>query len=281
MSARFLRSTLAGFLVVTVMLIGVTTATNAQGETSRGMWGYLTPVAGAAPGVRDNPRGPDPGAPATVDQDSTLYLPSILNILPCGDEPELFRPPNNSTLDTIRPAFQYTFGLNPDATERWFEVALDPGFTQRQYWTYSTNIHGTTDTMYYTRPHVNLKAATLHYFRAYVKCGSSLALYSDVWSFTTGSGGTILPAPTLLEPSTDSQVPSTTVTLRWLPVSGANLGYVVYYGKVGGSQFLGQANDTSLVVGPLNAATTYEWWVKAANDYALGSSSAKWEFTTP
>jgi hypothetical protein len=281
MRGQFLRNTCSGFLVATALLIGVTTAVDAQGEIRRAARGHIVADAGAAAGVRESSTIPQPGAPATLDQDSTLYLPSILNILPCGDEPRLYSPLNNSTLNTLRPTFQYTFGLNPAATERWFEVALDPAFTQRKYWTYSTNIHGTTDTMYYARPHVNLNPATLYYFRAYVKCGSSLALYSDVWSLTTGSGGTILPAPTLLEPSSGSQVPSTTVTLRWLPVSGADLGYMVYYGKVGGSQFLGQVNDTSLVVGPLDAATTYEWWVKAANDYALGSSSAKWQFTTP
>jgi hypothetical protein len=39
-------------------------------------------------------------------------------------------------------------------------------------------------------------------------------------------------------------------------------------------------NDTQMTESFLGG-TTYEWWVSARNDYAIGADSEKWRFTTP
>jgi hypothetical protein len=40
-------------------------------------------------------------------------------------------------------------------------------------------------------------------------------------------------------------------------------------------------NDTQMTNSWLSANTTYEWWVSARNDYAVGADSEKWQVTTP
>ena len=39
-------------------------------------------------------------------------------------------------------------------------------------------------------------------------------------------------------------------------------------------------NKTSVTV-RLTPNTTYEWWVSARNEYAIGADSPKWRFRTP
>jgi hypothetical protein len=38
---------------------------------------------------------------------------------------------------------------------------------------------------------------------------------------------------------------------------------------------------TQTEISVLETGTTYEWWVSARNDYAIGDASETWEFTTP
>lgn len=105
--------------------------------------------------------------------------------------------------------------------------------------------------------------------------------YTDVWSFTTGSGGTILAAPTLVAPADNSTLPSTEVTLRWSAVAGAE-GYVVSWRQVGAAgRNFSWVTDPERTVTWLTPGTTYEWWAEAYNDYAIGAASATWEFTLP
>ena len=212
----------------------------------------------------------------------TVYLPLTLNAFDasaCSNPPTLVRPLNNSRVDSLWPLYEWNWRNNPGATETHFEIALDAAFSQRRYWSQST-VHGTTDKPTFTRPFYNLIPDTVYYWRVFLKCGSDRTLYSDVWSFTPNSGGIILPPPELLAPPNGAQSSTPTVTLRWSPLSGATQ-YMARYRPIGGFETSRVISDTSVSVGPLGAATMYEWWVSGINDYAVGSPSTRWRFTTP
>jgi hypothetical protein len=100
-----------------------------------------------------------------------------------------------------------------------------------------------------------------------------------VWSFTTGSGGIIPPAPTLIAPLNGSIVPDTTVTFQWASLPGA----IEYYfcQKRGVGYSFSRLKDAQVTLPWFRANTTYEWWVMAVNNYAVGPESEKWQFSTP
>jgi hypothetical protein len=223
------------------------------------------------------------GATSEFTPTHWIYLPSTFkgfNPSGCSNAPLLVSPSNGSSVDSLWPLYQWNWRNNPDATETRFEIALDPAFSQLRYWSWSTGLHGTTDKPVYNRPFYNLIPDTIHYWRVFLKCGPNRTLYSDVWSFTPNSGGIILPSPVLLAPSDGARIPASTVTLQWSPLSGATQ-YMLRYRPSGGFETFHVTSNTSITVGPLRSATTYEWWVSGINDYAIGSPSAKWRFTTP
>ena len=108
-------------------------------------------------------------------------------------------------------------------------------------------------------------------------CGETQGPDSEMWSFTAGSGGTMLPGPSLLSPASGSTLAGTTVTPQWSSVSGA-AEYVVY-DKADRTSWR-TVNGTQITINWLDPHTTYEWWVKARNDYAWGAESIHWTFTT-
>lgn len=127
----------------------------------------------------------------------------------------------------------------------------------------------------------NFQPATTYYWRAWLLCGEIAGPYSEVWSFTTGSGGTILPAPTLIAPANGSTLPSLSVTLQWSAVDGA-VEYLVHWRKAGeGGYTYSWVTDTQKEIRWLEPQTSYEWWISARNDYAIGNDSETWQFTTP
>jgi hypothetical protein len=82
-------------------------------------------------------------------------------------------------------------------------------------------------------------------------------------------------------PANGSTVPTTTVTLQWSSVSGA-VEYLVHWREVGeGGYTYRWVNDTQTTISRLSANTTYEWWISARNDYAIGADAEIWQFTTP
>ena len=130
----------------------------------------------------------------------------------------------------------------------------------------------------------NLEPATAYYWRAWLTCGASYGPYSEVWSFTTGSGGIILPGPTLVAPPDGSTVSSIPVTFRWDPVSGAVDSDMIYWRAADQpwtTYGTSAVNTQTTVDWGLLPDTTYEWWVTAINDYAKGTPSTVWLFTTP
>jgi len=207
----------------------------------------------------------------------TIYLPATFNnYLGCTTIPTLISPTNGSNLSTIAPLYRWENGNNPSATDLQLQVAKDPGFTHTviSYW--GSGNAGVGE----FRSSSNLDPATTYYWRARIVCRDSQGPYSEAWSFTTGSGGTILPAPALVAPTNAVTVPNTTVTLQWSPVPGA-LEYLLHYRSVGAIGFSYRwVNGTQITMG-WSANATIEWWVSARNDYAIGADSEKWQFTTP
>ena len=180
-------------------------------------------------------------------------------------------------MNTFAPLYRWDNGDDPSATAFRLEVAEDAGFTSsvNSLWTgYYAGVRG-------FRFSSNLDPSTTYYWRAWFTCDAIQGPYSEVWSFTTGSGGTVLPAPALVAPANGSTVPTTAVTLQWSPVSGA-AEYLVHWREVGTSGYSYRwVNDTQTTISWLEADTTYEWWVSARNDYGVGTDSETWQFTMP
>ena len=208
----------------------------------------------------------------------TIYIPATFgDYVGCTKSPALISPTNGSHLSTIAPLYRWDNGNNPIATEERLQVAKDPGFTQivESLWS-SGNIAGVSQ----FRFPGNLAPATTYYWRARLVCGDRNGPYSEVWSFTTGSGGAVLPAPALVAPADRITVPNTTVTLQWSPVPGA-VEYLLHWREVGETGLSYRWMNATKVTWRWRANTTYEWWVSARNDYAIGTDSEIWHFTTP
>ncbi len=206
----------------------------------------------------------------------TSYLPAVLNnYVSYAPVPILLGPADGSNLDTLAPLFMWNNGDNPGVTRVRLAIAKDSSFTQTvaSLWTsYSSGV----DEFRFSR---NFDPATTYYWRAWFMWDDVEGPYSEVWSFTTGSNGTILPAPVLLAPPNGSTLPSTGATLQWSPVSGAQE-YLVHWRAAGSSGYSWTwTADTQAQVG-CGTNTTCEWWVAARNDYAVGADSEIWQFTT-
>jgi len=209
--------------------------------------------------------------------DSVVYLPAVFNGYgaPPG-VPLLISPANGSTLDTLIPIFRWDAGSDPDATGLGLHGAEDPDFTQI-FFSSGGAAGGLGETWF----PANFPPATTYYWRAWLRYGETDGPYSQVWSFTTGSGGIILPAPTLIAPANASVLPSLSVTLQWSGVAGA-VGYMVSWQRVGSGTFtVERVTEAQIDITGLRANNTYDWWVSARNDYAFGDESEHWQFTTP
>jgi len=213
----------------------------------------------------------DPGA-------FNIYLPLIRNGSPCLNAPTLLDPANGSSLDNLIPLFRWDNGNDPNVTRLHLEVARDAGFTQRLI-SFTSGGSGGIREFRFSR---NFDPSATLYWRTYLECGTTQSPYSAVWSFTTGSGGTILPAPNLLAPADDTILPSLPVNLEWSAVSGA-VEYIVHWTLTGqGGYSYSMATDTNFTIGwGLSPNATYDWWITARNAYAWGVDSVKWQFTTP
>jgi hypothetical protein len=106
-----------------------------------------------------------------------------------------------------------------------------------------------------------------------------MVTYSDIRGFVTGSTGDILPPPILLSPADETTTSSTQVVFDWVDVSGA-LEYVISLQVQSSYWKLIYVTDSTMTR-ILEANTTYNWYVKAINDYAYGATSEVWTFTTP
>jgi len=205
---------------------------------------------------------------------AAAYLPAVFrNYGVCSTIPTLLSPANGSSLNTIAPLFRRDNGNNPNATVLRLQVSK-AGYV----WSLRSSRASGVSEFRFSR---NLNPAATYYWRAWLMCGDVQGPYSEVWSFTAGSGGTILPAPTLVAPTNGRTLPTTTVNLQWSPVSGA-IEYLVRWREAGyGGYFVRSVSATQTTISQLKANTTYEWLISAQNDYAIGTDSETWRFTTP
>ncbi len=206
-----------------------------------------------------------------------VYLPLVFeNYVACSTIPILLSPANGSNPSTIAPLFRWDNGNDPSATSVRMLLARDPDFTQTVRSLSSSNSAGVQEFRFSD----NLAPATTYYWRVWLECDGIQGPYSEVRSFTTGAGGTILPAPALVAPGNGSSVPDMPVTLDWSSVSGA-VEYLVHWRKVGDLGSYYYWVDDTQVIPWLSPSTTYEWWASARNEYAIGTDSEIWQFTTP
>lgn len=201
-----------------------------------------------------------------------IYLPLVMK--PCG-KPILISPENAAQLYTLVPSF--TFEIPPGATQIpvGLEISKKTDFSSGVYSMGGRTSGGTLT----WQPFSNLEPATNYYWRAKADCGNSMVTYSDIRGFTTGSTGDILPPPILLSPGDETTTSSTQVVFDWEGVSGA-LEYAILY-QVQSSYWTIVYVTDSTMTRNLQANTTYNWYVKAINDYAYGATSEVWTFTTP
>jgi hypothetical protein len=206
------------------------------------------------------------------------YLPILFNNhMTCSAIPTLLAPANGSTLNTLIPLFRWDLGSDPSTTTSRIEVATDSGMED---WIWALTTYQTMGIAEY-RDSDNFDPARTYYWRGRLNCGETQGPYTETWSFTTGSGGVIPPAPNLIAPANGSTIPSLDTVFQWSAVSGATE-YRLSWRELGDTGY----SDTS-VTGTQNqlyglaVSTTYEWWVTAVNNYAVGLDSAIWQFTTP
>jgi hypothetical protein len=231
-----------------------------------------------SPWISTDHAGPPAGQPNTASSGLAFitYLPSVFRGYPgCTTLPVLISPADGSTLTTIAPLYVWDRGTNPAATGLRLQVATDAAFS---HVVNTLGAYGNAAPEF--RFASNLQPATIHYWRAQLICDNMWGPYTDVWSFASGSGGTVLPAPTLLEPANGAVTPGTSVTVKWEAVPGA-VEYVLFWRKASeaypGFEWLTATQKGSRW--PEN--TTYVWWVAARNEYAIGAESEHWQFTTP
>jgi hypothetical protein len=206
--------------------------------------------------------------PQIVASDSvTAYLPLVFrNYVTCL-APTLISPTNGSLLNTLIPELKIQ--SNNSVGYSTIEYSHDPTFSVVSYATPGRRLWS------------NLLPATVHYWRAQSVCSypTSMSLYSNVFTFTSGSGGTLLPAPILLNPPNGAVGVDLPVALSWNAVPGA-VEYQLWTHRIGDSfSFIETVTQTSRILyGWSNA--TIEWRVTARNDYAWGWVSSTWSFST-
>ena len=215
----------------------------------------------------------------TIQSSSRVYLPLVYkDYVPCEATPTLLSPANGSHLNTLTPTYRWDAGSYPNATGLSLLVALDPQFQQ----VVQSLGYGWGRGLGQFRLWPNLAPATRYYWRAQLACGQEWQTrgpYTQTWSFTSGSGGTLPPTPVLVAPANNQVLSSTEVTLKWAPVSGASE-YLVFWQHLGGGRYAYHGSATEVALS-LERGATYEWWVQAWNDYGLGDSSPVWRFSTP
>ena len=197
---------------------------------------------------------------------------------PCVTAPTLLAPANGVTLTTLLPLLRWDAGNQGNATEVWIQLSRYANFSSLRW--EIQDIAETGIQEYQIRD--NLEPATRFYWRVRLKCRTETAPWSAVWSFTTGSGGALLPAPTLLSPSNGAVLTTQPVTLTWAALPGAAEYYVKWHkSSEPYSNYIDWVTGTQCVPRGLAPNTLYEWSVTARNDYAWGTASAWWRFTSP
>jgi subtilisin family serine protease len=216
-----------------------------------------------------------------------IFLPLVVkdaDLNTFNIRPILTAPADGAVLSTLIPTLSWQINsiLNPST---WFiyEISTDQNFSNFAGGGWEWADFGSTTLKW------NLDPNTTYYWRAAYDywTGESWEMgpYSEVRNFRTGSGGTILPGPTLVSPANGINPVSLPVMLDWNPVSGA-VEYQVrlwfeyeppYWGYY---QFFTTSSQLEIPSYYFDSNTHYIWEVNARNSYAWGNFSDAWEFTT-
>lgn len=197
----------------------------------------------------------------------------------CLTVPLPLSPADGETVDSLAPLLSWDAQTDPEATGTSLVLARNYAFTD-YVCSAATGYRSGIGTWRYTS---NLDPASTYYWRVRLRCGVDYSPYSEIFSFTTGSGGEILPAPEIVSPAAGSAIclASGTVTAEWAPVTGA-LDYIVVRRAAGGSSsFAYVTSNTTRVFTGLKIDTTYRWTVKGRNDYGYGAESPLAAFRQP
>jgi len=224
-----------------------------------------------APGESISYVGYDPDDSSALDQ-----IGDPGRCASCLTTPTLISPIGGATIATIAPLFRWNLHTDPAATQVYMQVSLNAAFSMLV-----TSVSSSQKTgIFEYRWGDNFDPATTYYWRSRLSCGGEYGPYSDIGSFTTGSGGVVLPAPQLESPPNGATVlvELSPVQVSWSPVSGVSE-YLIRRRKAGfSSSSIYTRTEPSLDLYYLDINTTYEWLVRARNDYGYGAESATHNF---
>lgn len=213
--------------------------------------------------------------------DHCAFLPAVLKLVPY---PYLIAPANQAQLDTLIPIFSWDLGPQPENTSGCFAIGTSPDPTQCQM---SYSKYSTSTTYTYVFPY-NLQPNTRYYWRVGVRVESDPIKWSDLFAFTTGPAGGIVPSiPVLVSPANNSTIATGDLTMTWQPVDGA-VAYSVLLHSLSTDRWFGFGDTAEPLKVVFNFAsfvssnglgTEFEWSVQARNGYAWSNASNRWKFT--
>lgn len=197
--------------------------------------------------------------------------------------PNLVYPANGSQINTLIPQLRVNTGVTGRTTSLFIELSVDSQIVR------TTTECGLTSPQYTYVPWTgrNLAAGIVHSWRAriaYGDCRNGTVIwgpFSSSWTFRTGTGGTIPPAPRLLSPPNNSTIYSPDPIVTWQGVPGAK-GFSVVAKYTPYNGFAGFAWDSTATshqfhLPPIDRS--YDWYVQVRNDYAWSAQSSLWRFT--
>lgn len=201
----------------------------------------------------------------------------------CSSPPTLISPGNGSVPNTLIPTFQWDNGNVSEVTAIRFLLLLHeddfPNTWVWSIWSYNWISEYTYDSQ-------NLEPGTTYYWKVWHVCGETEGPHSEMWSFTTGTDGTIPAAPILISPANGSEIWSEDlpVILQWEEAIGAEQYYLEIYKWSAGTWNRIWARNVSgtqyTIPFSLTENTYYKWNVTSLSYYALGGGSPFWQFHT-
>lgn len=218
--------------------------------------------------------GPAAARPAAQGElDETIYLPVVMYSVSGPVSPA-----NGAVLNTLIPELQFWWNAEANTSGcLGYDTAPNPG-CYLWFW-YDRGLES-------YRSWENLAPATKYYWRVGTIVNNDTAhpIWSREWSFTTGSGGIILPAPTLVSPADNVSIPQSSLILTWNPVAGAKEYALWVYSPTEYSNRIYYSTDTSedfrfIIGNTWKKDIPYQWYVTVRNDYAWSAESARRNFT--
>jgi len=187
-------------------------------------------------------------------------------------------PSDDSTNQSLTAQLSWTGG-DPDGDAMVYDVYLSSG-TVIPTTKVSNHQSGTT-----FNPGT-LTPGTTYSWRVWAFDQHGVSSSGPVWSFTTGSGGTLPSAFNKVTPPNGATSQLTSLTLDWADSSGAT-SYAYCYDTTNDnacSNWTSTGTTSQVAISGLSTNTNYYWQARATNStgttYANGSQTALWSFTT-